>query len=433
MLEQIVKIVTFFITPMAGFIILSNFLKSSIKIKKVYAIILIILLASSNFLSFTVQYQIVTTLITFLLSIIVFKLIFNLKLVQSIISVCILFVVLTVGDLICSLIFVAFFDVVTVRSNIFLMLTCNVVVAIFACIISCIPPIKNGINKFIEKTSNYERFNRIIFLILSIIVISIILYIMSKNFNFILEYIIAICILIILFILFIVLIQENNNNVQLSNKYDMLFEYVQNFEDIIESNHLLNHEYKNQLATIRHISSKKEINQYIDNILNCNMNVSDDLTMQLKFIPKGGLKGLLYYKLLLAKNRNLNVNVDISKEVKNDLKLLNDTQLKILSNVLGIYFDNAIEAAEETNLKELSLEIYKISNSISIVIANSIKDNIDLSLINKKGYSSKGTGRGNGLYYSEKLLSNTSDIYTESQVLEKYFIKKVIIKTNSTN
>ena len=47
---------------------------------------------------------------------------------------------------------------------------------------------------------------------------------------------------------------------------------------------------------------------------------------------------------------------------------------------------------------------------------------------NKKGISSKGEGRGYGLYFASKLLKENSWIEESQEIIDKYYIEKIIIK-----
>ena len=90
--------------------------------------------------------------------------------------------------------------------------------------------------------------------------------------------------------------------------------------------------------------------------------------------------------------------------------------------------DNAIEATANTKKKNLTLEIYKIKGNVNIVISNSIEEDIDLKQVTKKGFSSKGKGRGNGLYLAKKMLAKNTKIEAESKILNGFYIQRIIIK-----
>lgn len=71
------------------------------------------------------------------------------------------------------------------------------------------------------------------------------------------------------------------------------------------------------------------------------------------------MKGLIYYKTAIAQNNKIHVSADISLKKNNLLKKLPDNKIKILCRLIGIYFDNAIEAAKETKKKTVTIEIYE--------------------------------------------------------------------------
>ena len=176
------------------------------------------------------------------------------------------------------------------------------------------------------------------------------------------------------------------------------------------------------------MNSIKEVRKYIDNLLDYENEPKTMYIEDLKYIPKGGLKGLIYYKLIVATNKKLNLCVSISKNIKNISKIC-DFSLKQLIQVLGICFDNAIEASSESKNKELSFEIYELTDELKIVICNSFnQDKVDLNRINEKGYSTKGDSRGNGLYYLSKIITSQNLIRTEWKVINNYFVRTISIK-----
>ena len=186
----------------------------------------------------------------------------------------------------------------------------------------------------------------------------------------------------------------------------MIFSYVQNFEDWIEKEQLNRHEYKNQLAVIRCLTKEKNVKDKIDEILEDNINIEGSVVSKLKFLPKGGIKGLMYYKAAIAQKKKINLTVDVDLEPKSILTKLSEQDVRVLCKLIGIYFDNAIEAAAETRKKSVLLEIYEIKDKVTIVLSNTFKKHDNFKNRNKKGVSSKGEGHGNGLYFASKLISS---------------------------
>ena len=49
--------------------------------------------------------------------------------------------------------------------------------------------------------------------------------------------------------------------------------------------------------------------------------------------------------------------------------------------------------------------------------------------MDKKGVTSKGTGRGNGLYFAKKILNNNKWITHQRLIVSNFYIQKLIIDT----
>ena len=47
---------------------------------------------------------------------------------------------------------------------------------------------------------------------------------------------------------------------------------------------------------------------------------------------------------------------------------------------------------------------------------------------NKKGISTKGEGRGNGLYYASNILSKNKWLESKQEVIDEYYIQTLSIK-----
>jgi two-component system sensor histidine kinase AgrC len=223
-------------------------------------------------------------------------------------------------------------------------------------------------------------------------------------------------------------IDSKNDYKVLSDEYDSLFNYVQNFEEWIEKEQLSRHEYKNQLAVLRTLAKDKKVKSKIDELLDDNINIEDEVVNKLKDLPKGGLKGLMYYKAAIAQKKKIKLVVDVSLKSKTKFKSLSEEQIKTICKLIGIYFDNAIEATVETRSKYLLLEIYELSDKINIVISNAFVMSDNFTERNKKGISTKGIGRGNGLYYASNILSKNKWLESKQEVIDDYYIQTLSIK-----
>mgnify|MGYP004539021201 FL=1 len=428
MLEYVLKFLTFFITPTAGYFVIKNFDISKEEPNKFKVAIAILSLALLNFGVYNVKYNIAISIITFLFSIFVYKVLFNTRIIETTMAVIILFVLLTLGDVITSFVFIKFVDATSVRNNAFQMFLANILVAIITVLVSRHKIVKSNSVKFIKKSENSQIVKTLIFSALLVSLLLALMYIISVNYKLIQEYIVAVLIMTGLIILFLLYVRENNGRIQFENKYKEMLEYSKTFEDIIDNDKLLIHEYKNQLAAIQSMSNIKQVKSYINNILDCSDKISKAYIEDLKYLPKGGIKGTIYYKIVVATNKKLNVTLNVSKNVK-DVKLSDEKTIECLIQALGICLDNAIEASETSKDKNLSIEIYMLKHEINVVICNTFDEQrVNLNKIENKGYSTKGKGRGNGLYFLSKIVNSQKNISTNWSILNQYFVRKIIIK-----
>ena len=157
------------------------------------------------------------------------------------------------------------------------------------------------------------------------------------------------------------------------------------------------------------------------------INIDEQSLTNLKSLPKGGLKGLMYYKSALAQKQKIKLSTDVYINEKGILSKLSKEQTKVLCKLIGIYFDNAIEAAMESKKKIVVVEIYELKDRVSIVFSNTFKKGQLLKDRNKKGVSSKGEGRGNGLYFASKLLKNNKWLKEHQDNIDGYYIEQITI------
>ena len=239
-----------------------------------------------------------------------------------------------------------------------------------------------------------------------------------------------ICFLLFIFILIVfslIYILNKNRYKELKDSYYNLFEYACMYEEELEKDKLQRHEYKNQLAVIKGLSKNKKVINHIDHILENSKN--DYINIKgLNNIPKGGLRGLIYYKISTIRKNNINFIVDISKSVKIPLSQLKIEDIKTLTYILGVVCDNAIEECNKNKDVNISIEIYKLGKEINFIVSNTITDKININKLGEKGYSTKGKNHGNGLYLVNKLLKNNKYMSLHTKVINNYFIQEIKIK-----
>lgn len=226
--------------------------------------------------------------------------------------------------------------------------------------------------------------------------------------------------------------KEKNYSNKVKGDYDNLMEYVKNYEKIINKKSKYQHEFKNQLVVIKNLVSKnkKDAINYIDDLFyHVNKNKETTEIQKLSYLPDGGIKGLICYKIEQMHNKNIDVFINISKEIKENSKILKDN-LYDISHIIGVYLDNAIEAAYEAKKRSIIIEAYIEDKNIIFSFSNTYKGSIKLNKVDKEGYTTKGEGHGYGLSLVKDLL-NSNKVLSQEKVLNgMYYVQKLIIKKN---
>lgn len=211
-----------------------------------------------------------------------------------------------------------------------------------------------------------------------------------------------------------------NKNMEVKNAYNPLL------DEIIQNIKANEHEYKNHIGmlfSMIQVSNsipelKERAEKYIGNIQNTNI-LSKVLDVESTII-----KSVLYSKLVECDQ----LGISISYEIKTNLEdsLLDDTEITIiLSNLLN----NAIEASKNTINKDIKVDIRKFER-YKIEVKNNITGlNINPNEIEeffKKGFSSKGNGRGYGLYNVKKIVKkHKGAIY--ARMVEDYLVIEIYV------
>lgn len=426
MLEVFCKILCAVIMGTTGYYIVKKIVAPDSKtgLKELLALCVFIII---SIILHPIQYTIIYTISIFLLNIILYKFIFKITLEESIISCGILMIIIFFAEIIGTIFVRPILSIEVIRENYKISVFINLLISLVSIVIVNIQIIKRQISLFYTNILNKKAYVNIIFFLLLIIDISCLFYNMTINHMFTKGFIINGIIILICIVITFIFVQNQNSYKKLANDYDILFGYIQNFEDWIEKEQLNRHEYKNQLAVLRCLTKEKKVKNKIDEILEDNINIEGQEVTNLKNLPKGGIKGLMYYKAAIAQKQKINLVTDVSLEKNSILNKLSEKEIRVLCKLIGIYFDNAIEASSESRKKILTIEVYELKGKAYFVFSNTFKKHKNMKDRNQKGVSSKGKGRGNGLYFANKIIKENKWLEEKQEVIDNYYIQTVII------
>lgn len=287
--------------------------------------------------------------------------------------------------------------------------------------------------KFVRKFSNLiinlSKNNYVNVLVISLIILFIVILSTKLSLEYGYEKFLFNLLLLSVFLFFIVFAFVKNHLAQKEKQEkETLLEFISKYEKIIDENRINKHEMLNNLIILRSFEDKntEEYNKVLDDLIVTYDNNSDACIKNISKLPTG-LKGILYYKINDMRNKNINLNVNISKRVSSPLEKLPLDEYVILSRIIGIVMDNALEASIKSKEKFVMIEVFEQNDNVIIIIENSYNNKVDINDLKKKNFSTKGKSRGLGLYIANMLLKKSKHIEM-TQHAEELFITKLTIK-----
>jgi PAS domain S-box-containing protein len=151
--------------------------------------------------------------------------------------------------------------------------------------------------------------------------------------------------------------------------------------------------------------------------------IKDNNPFSIEKIKNLAVRGLLTAKLVAAQKSNVAMHIEVDSDIKLDGRFMKDIDL---CEVLGIYLDNAIEAAGQATNKRVSICVFEDNECISIIIENTYKDMPDLSR-NELKRLTNGTERGLGLKLSEQIIGQYENVLHNTFIYQQVVIQELHI------
>jgi len=436
MLELVNKFIGGAIIAVAVTSIIYKVLEKKTSILSFKTIVMLILLSSSTVLFYKITYDFTITLLTFTMAVYVYSQIFNISIDKTILATFMAVVLLCMAEIILALFIVLILriDIVALRDAggvIFIII--NILVGIVGVNLLNIKKIAILMKDIILLVNTKRKTILMFFCLLELIVIGLLLHNIGLNFKFTYNLIINAFLIIFFLFIFFMLFIEKIRYQKLTNEYTDLVNYVGIIEDLMEKDRIRNHESKNKFIVIKDMVSNKnkKLLNYINNILDESIVVESDLINKLKNIPKGGLQGLIYYKLSQMKSNKIDLFLDISKNLKsNYFSKLDVRDYQNLCTIMGVYLDNAIEAASVSTERQISIEMYLENKVVKVVISNTFNGLVSIEKIGEKGYSTKGKGRGYGLALVNTIIDKNDNFSQNMEIINNYYVQHLNIKIN---
>lgn len=428
-MEKIDYISLYFLTLISLYFMFNGYsIISKNKYKFNFRNIVLLLISTLFFvINTSVNFMISKTLISFFIFITFCKFIFKNDIRTTVSSSLICFLLMLFNDFIMSVFIILIpklsyvqFDCSDIAKGLFTLIVS------FSTYLCCKIKIFKKVNNMVIELSK----NNYVYLLLIFLTVTFVISIATKfslDYNY-QQYFLDVTVLgLFLFLLLFALLKNYKANKE-SNEKETLLSFISEYEKIIDKNRINKHEMLNNLIILKSFKNKntKEYNKVLDDLIVMYDNNSEAAVKNISKLPTG-LKGILYYKINDMKKKNINLNINISKRVSSPLEKLDADEYVILSKVLGIVMDNALEAALKTNDKIVFIDVFEQNGQVIIILENSYNNDINMEALRKKNFSTKGKNRGLGLYIANMLLKKSKHI-TMNQYVNGMFTTKIIIE-----
>ena len=174
------------------------------------------------------------------------------------------------------------------------------------------------------------------------------------------------------------------NNQRLQSNYDSIRSFKHDFNNIMQA-----------IGGYIAIGDISGLNKMYKSIIKECQEINNIQSINKDVINNPAIYNLINHKYLFIKKYGINFKVDVLI----DLQTIN-TNYYDLCRVLGIFIDNAIEAAKECDEKYMTIKFLydKMNNRKLIIVENTYKNSlIDIKKIYEKGFSSKKEKLNHGL------------------------------------
>ena len=202
-------------------------------------------------------------------------------------------------------------------------------------------------------------------------------------------------------------------------EYTKLMEELSGTRYLVDSMRANNHDFTNKLHVILGLIQMGMYDDASSYIQNITMVQRENISKVMNAVSEPAVAALLIGKI--ARASELNINFVLREGCyysAADMNLPSEMLITVIGNLLDNAFDAMNEGSDYKDHKELMFGIYSKPGAVLITVddtGSGIKSS-DLELIFENGFSTKGEGRGTGLYQVKAMVENFGGkITVESQ------------------
>lgn len=369
--------------------------------------------------------------------ILIYKLFYKSSIQESVITVVFSHIILTISEVIGVFVIAIFlqYNLKDFMNNFFGAPVFNMLTAIFSFTIIKLPIVIKLYRNILDFTKHIKRYQTVLVTLILAITISILMSINYFNLDYITTLIINFTFLLIYTGICIAIMKEKNENEIYRISYEEQQKALQDNVLLLDQECMKNHENVNQLYTIEGLARNndtKGILEYIGVVIQEKKQEDNTLTRRIKRIPLATIQGLIYPKLGIMKDNNIDFQVVLARNIKEfDFTKVDMKTNMELCKILGVLIDNAIDEVTKLKDRKIKLELFCKNGDLHIDVSNNygkLLDNMD-----EIGVTGKEGLHGYGLGIIAQITKQNPKLQNQKQINANRFHQIVIVSNSIDN
>lgn len=376
----------------------------------------------TNYIDFPSEFQLLKPVIALILSIYTIKFIFKTSWVKTIVSFFAIMMGMGIGNYLCPLLFILVgLDVTTetTKKSLYLYLLVNITIFLIATIITFFIP-------YILKLRKVKNLKQIAILLGGVFWTMIINMNTHYVEHFELPTFLRVFIFtVIFFIVAIYFVNRYAKNEDLKEEKRQQIFYNDSLKKTLQDLRRIKHDQNNHYSVLIYMLEKGKCDD-ARNYLNELQTHIKNVNTAIYNIENVALYAIISSEMDKAEQSGVKFDLDVIGVINT----IPDIKISEFCELIGIFLDNAIEAAQLSDEKVIEMQIIKYDNSIEIKISNSCRQRPDIEQVKTDGYSTKGSSadRGHGLYIADTILNKYKFISNEISFFDAFMRFEQILK-----
>ena len=404
----------------------------SYKIYLIYIIFIILSFLGSSLTNAYIRMPILLVIWTIL-----YVFLFNVSIREALVSVIEVQIITLILEVICMIFLMGVLqiDIQVLQSNLFLKLLPNLGMGVLTYIVFLFKfpiYIRENIIKFIKHlNSRYVA----LYLILLMICINVMMAVIYYENTTIIIIIMECIILSIYTVISILMLKEKNTSEIYRIGYEEQQKALQDNVLLLDQECMKNHENVNQLYTIEGLARNndtKGILEYIGVVIKEKKQEDNTLTRRIKRIPLATIQGLIYPKLGIMKDNDIDFQVVLARNINEfDFTKIDMKTNMELCKILGVLIDNAIDEVTKLEDRKIKLELFCKNGDLHIDVSNNygkLLDNMD-----EVGVTSKEGLHGYGLGIIAQITKQNPKLQNQKKINANRFHQIVVVSNSIDN